>query len=71
MRAMDDELKLYLASMMAQINTKLDDILDKLSATREDVDNTKGHLIYVMEDSLSLSKRITKLEEEIRRTRDR
>jgi BMFP domain-containing protein YqiC len=56
--------------VMEPLNTKLDDILDKLSSNREDLDNTKGHLIYVMEDSLSLGKRITKLEEEMRRTRN-
>lgn len=52
---------------ITQINTKLDDILDKLSAVRADTDTTKGHLLYVMSDSLTLGQRITKLEEELRR----
>jgi hypothetical protein len=64
---MDEDLKRYLDSMMAQINGKLEDILDKLSAARADADNTKGHMIYVMEDSLTLSRRISKLEEQMRR----
>lgn len=64
---MDDE---EFRRFMAQINTKLDDILDKLSAVRADTDNTKGHLLYVMNDSLTLSQRITKLEDELRGRRE-
>ena len=62
----DDEFRRF----MAQINTKLDDILDKLSAVRADTDNTKGHLLYVMNESLTLSQRITKLEAELRGRHD-
>jgi hypothetical protein len=62
---MDEEMRQF----MTQINTKLDDILDRLSRDREDIDNARGHLIYTMEDSLTLGKRITKLEEEMRRQR--
>lgn len=57
-------------SFMRQINTKLDDILDKLSALIADTDTTKGHLIYVMGDSLTLSQRLTKLEDELRSKRE-
>ena len=52
---------------MAQINTKLDDILDKLSAVRADTDSLKGHVIYTLGDQLTLSQRISKLEDEMRR----
>jgi len=50
-----------------QINGKLDDILDKLSAVRADTDGLKGHVIYTLGDQLTLSQRITKLEEELKR----
>ncbi len=62
---MDEDMRQF----MAQINTKLDDILDRLSRNREDIENTRGHVVYVMEDSLTLGKRITKLEDEMRRAR--
>jgi hypothetical protein len=61
---MDDE---EFRRFVTQINTKLDDILDKLSAVRFDTDSLKGHLIYTLGDQLTLSQRITKLEEELRR----
>ncbi len=50
-----------------QLNNKLDDILDKMAAMRADTDTTRGHVLYVMQDSLTLSQRITKLEEEMRK----
>lgn len=40
----------------------LKDILDRLSTAR-------GHIAYTLEDSLSLGRRLTKLEDEIRRLR--
>ena len=60
---MDDEMRQF----MQTIDTKLDDIIDRLSRDREDIDNTRGHVIYVMEDSLTLGKRLTKLEDELRK----
>lgn len=66
---MTDEEKSYWDGRMAQINEKLDDILDKLAATRADTDTTKGHLLFGMQDSLTLSQRITKLEDDLRRHR--
>ncbi len=62
---MDEEMR----QSMQAINTKLDDILDRLSRDREDIENTRGHVLYIMEDSLTLGKRITKLEDGIRRVR--
>jgi hypothetical protein len=59
----DDEFR----SFVAQINIKLDEILDKLSAVRADTDGLKGHMIYTLGDQLTLSQRITKLEHELRK----
>ena len=64
---MDDEMRQF----MQAINTKLDDILDRVSRDREDIENTRGHVVYVMENSLTLGKRVTKLEDEIRKLRRR
>jgi DNA-binding FrmR family transcriptional regulator len=50
-----------------QLNHKLDDILDKLAAVRADADNTRAHVLYGLQENLSLSQRITKLEDEMRR----
>jgi mevalonate pyrophosphate decarboxylase len=63
--SMDDEVRQF----MQAINNKLDDILDCLSRDREDIDSTRGHVAYVMKDNLTLGKRITKLEDEMRRMR--
>lgn len=67
---MDEEMRRYLDGLMAQVNTKLDDILDKLSAVRADTDGIKGHVVYLLSDSLTLSQRITKLEDQLRRGRE-
>jgi hypothetical protein len=50
-----------------QLNDKLDDILDRLAAVRADTDNTKAHVLYGLQENLTLSQRITKIEDEIRR----
>jgi hypothetical protein len=50
-----------------QINTKLDDILDKIAAIRADADTTRAHVIYGLQENLTLSQRITKLEADMRR----
>lgn len=63
---MTDEEKQYFDGLIRLTNTKLDDILDKLSAVRADTDSLKGHVIYTLGDQLTLSQRITKLEEELR-----
>ena len=65
--SLDDEMRQF----MQAINTKLDDILDRVSRDREDIENTRGHVVYVMENSLTLGKRVTKLEDEIRKLRRR
>lgn len=58
----DDEVVLALH----RIEEKLDDILDEFAANRADIDSTRGHLIYGLGESLTLSQRITKLEEAMR-----
>ncbi len=50
-----------------QINGKLDTILDQMSAIRQDTDTVRGHVIYGLQENLTLSQRITKLEDEMRR----
>jgi uncharacterized coiled-coil protein SlyX len=53
--------------LMTRVNTKLDDILDKLRAVREDTDNTQAHVLYGLQQNLTLGQRITKLEDQMRR----
>jgi len=50
-----------------QNNTKLDDILDKIAAIRADADTTRAHVLYGLQENLTLSQRITKLEADMRR----
>lgn len=38
-----------------------------MSAIRQDTDAVRGHVIYGLQENLTLSQRITKLEEEMRR----
>ncbi len=53
--------------MMVRINGQFDRILDSLAAIRQDGDTTKGHVIYALQETLTLSQRISKLEEDMRR----
>jgi hypothetical protein len=64
---MDEETKAYLDGMMAQINNQFDRVLDKMSAIRQDVETLHGHVIFGLQNNLTLGQRITKLEDEIRR----
>jgi hypothetical protein len=74
---MDEELRVYLAAMeqrmtasiLQPINTKMDDILDRLSRQQEDLHAIRGHALFQMEDGLTMSRRITKLEDELRQLR--
>nr|WP_294505285.1 hypothetical protein [uncultured Rhodopila sp.] len=50
-----------------QLNTKLDDILDKMSAIRQETDTVRGHVVYGLPGNLTLSQRLTKIEEEMRK----
>lgn len=50
-----------------QLNDKLDNILDKMTALRTDADTTRAHVLYGLQENLTLSQRISKLEDEMRR----
>ena len=64
---MDDETKAYLDKMMTEINAGFDRLLDQMAAMRQDVDTVRGHTLFGLQENLTLSQRITKLEQEIRR----
>ncbi len=64
-----DMMGARLDTMMGQINTKLDDLLSGMEAMRRETDVTRGHLAFVLEDSVTLGRRLTRLEEEVRRLR--
>lgn len=60
------------ARLREQLNDKMDDMLDKMSSVRADTDTTRGHVLYGLQENLTLSQRITKIEDEMRgRKRDR
>ncbi len=50
--------------MRAELNTKLDDLLDRLVSLRADIDDTRGHVLYGLSENPTLSQRITRLENE-------
>jgi hypothetical protein len=50
-----------------QINGKLDNILDQMSSIRQDVETVHGHVLFGLQNNLTLGQRITKLEDEMRR----
>jgi hypothetical protein len=64
---MTEDEKSYWDGALAKLNTKMDDILDKLAAGRADLDSLRGHVLYGLQENLTLSQRITKLEEAMRR----
>jgi hypothetical protein len=66
---MTDDEKAFFENMLTQVNTKMADLLDAITLVRDDVTNTKGHVVYVMEDSLTLGRRISRLEDEMRQRR--
>jgi hypothetical protein len=65
--AVDEETRQYLDNMMKQINEQFDRILDSLSSMRQYTDNTKGHFLYGLRENLTLSQRLTKVENELRK----
>jgi hypothetical protein len=72
---MDEELRNYLDGMMVRINDQFEHVLDRLGSLERDFVNTKEFLVG---DALISGRRwfdsenrITKLEEEMRRMRDR
>jgi hypothetical protein len=64
---MDDQTKKYLDNMMGQINGQFDCMLDLLTAMRQESDSTRGHVPCGLQENLTLSQRITKLEEQTRK----
>jgi hypothetical protein len=63
----DEETKAYLDQMMKEINDGFERVLDRISHIRADTDDTRGHLLYGLNENLTLSQRITKLENERRK----
>lgn len=55
-----------LDAMMERMNMKFDDVLDKMTALRNDMDTVRGHLIFGLQEDLTLSQRVTKLEDQMR-----
>ena len=66
---MDDETKQRFDALMQRMNDGFESVLDQISAMRADTDNTRGHVLYGLQENLTLSQRITKVEEELRRLR--
>ena len=64
---MDEETRQYLDKMMQHLNDQFERILDSLSAIRQDNDNTRGHVLYGLQENLTLSQRPGKVEDELRR----
>ena len=64
---MDEETRKYLDNMLKQINDQFDRLLDMMSAMRQDSEATRGHVLYGLQENLTLSQRITKVEEELRK----
>lgn len=59
---MDEETRAYLDRMMKEINDGFERLLDRMSHIRADTDDTRGHVLYGLRENLTLSERITKLE---------
>lgn len=68
---MTEDEKAFFTQMIKTVNDKMGELLDAVTATRDDLTNTKGHVVYVMEDSLTLSRRISRLEDEMRKRDER
>lgn len=66
---MDQETKAYLDGMMEQIKIKFEKVLDNMGEFRSDLDIIRGHIVYVMNDRLTLGQRITRLEKKLRKLR--
>jgi hypothetical protein len=52
---------------LTRLEAKLNAILDTLAAVHAHHDMTRSHLVFAMQDSLTLAQRITALEEEMQR----
>ena len=68
---MTDDEKAFFTQIIEAVNTKMGELLDAIAVVRDDLTNTKGHGVYVMEDNLTLSRRISRLEDEMRKRDER
>jgi hypothetical protein len=66
-KARFDALEAHLQRMMGEINDGFERLLDRMSHIRADTDDTRGHVLYGLNENLTLSQRITKLENERRK----
>jgi polyhydroxyalkanoate synthesis regulator phasin len=66
---MDEEMRRYLDDMMRQIDDQFERVLDGIKNVHTDLDITGGHAALAMFDSATLSQRVSKLENEIRKQR--
>jgi hypothetical protein len=64
---MDEETRAYLDRMMTEINNGFERLLDRMSNIRADTDDTRGHVLYGLRENLTLSERITRLENDRRK----
>jgi hypothetical protein len=60
---MDEETKNYLDNMMVQLNGQFERILDRLTLIQRDSETTRAHVLYGLQENLTLSQRISRLEE--------
>jgi hypothetical protein len=66
---MDEEMRQYLEGMMRHINDQFERVLEGIKNVRTDLDITRGHVALAMFDSATLSQRVSKLEDDIRKLR--
>ena len=64
---MDEGTRSYLDNLMKHLNDQFERILDSLSAIRQDNDNTGGHVLYGLQENVTLSQRLSRVEDELRR----
>jgi hypothetical protein len=66
-KARFDAIDARFDALMARMTDQFDRVLDQLTALRADSDDTRGHVLYGLSENLTLSQRITKLENERRK----
>ena len=66
-KARFDALDARFDSLMVRMNDGFERVLDRMSHIRADTDDTRGHLLYGLRENLTLSERITKLENDRRK----
>ena len=66
-KARFDALDARFDSLMVRMNDGFERVLDRMSHIRADTDDTRGHPLYGLRENLTLSERITKLENDRRK----